>query len=373
MQGEPLAAAKAAAERFASFLGAEDRLSVVVFDDTVDTIFGPAPADGGAAARVIREVCAGGSTNLSGGWLKGKQLVSRGMVDGTNRVVMLTDGQANVGVVEPDKLVGLSAAGSAKRVSTTCIGFGAGFNERLLEPMAKEGGGNYWYVESVDQMEAIFQGEIEGLVALGAQNVEIEVSLTHAGAAGVTFLQSYPVQVTPEGTWRVALGDLYATSPRTLGLLFHVENVAELGKIEVARVRIEADVVTESGIEHRTVTMPVMANLDGDDHIEPIVEQSFLRFATAKAREESIVRSDRGDFNGAAARLREAAAACAPYMSDPNVADDVRDLTEQAMRLENREYTSTDRKYNAALAMASMEDKVMYVRQVRRRREPPTP
>ena len=97
-----------------------------------------------------------------------------------NRVVLLTDGQANVGVVDPIKLIGLARAGAEKGVSTTCIGFGAAFNEQLLEPMGAAGAGNYWYVESYDQMAAIFQGEVEGLVSVAAQNVELEVRLTRA-------------------------------------------------------------------------------------------------------------------------------------------------------------------------------------------------
>ncbi len=252
MSGAPLDAAKEAAGRFASFLSHQDRLSVVVFDEEVQTIFGPAPAGDPSALEAIAHVYPGGSTNLSGGWLKGRKLVEKSLVEGTNRVVLLTDGQANAGVVDPAKLVGLAKSGAARRVSTTCIGFGAHFNEDLLEPMAAAGAGNYWYVESYDQMAAIFQGEIEGLVALAAQNVEIEVRLTHPHAAGVSFMQSYPVESTAEGTWRVVLNDLYATSPRALGMVFHVEDVRELGKVQLGEVRIEADVMSEAGVEHRT-------------------------------------------------------------------------------------------------------------------------
>jgi Ca-activated chloride channel family protein len=229
MSGMPLEAAKQAAARFASFLTPADRLSVVVFDDKAATIFGPAAGGDPVAVDAISRVHSGGSTNLSGGWLKGRKLVEAGAVDGTNRVVLLTDGQANVGIVEPAKLVGLAQQGAARRVSTTCIGFGAGFNEDLLEPMARAGGGNYWYVESDDQMAGIFEGEIEGLVALAAQNVEIEVRLTHPRVAGVSFLQSYPVRQTEADGWKVELHDLYATSPKALALVFHVEDVRELG------------------------------------------------------------------------------------------------------------------------------------------------
>jgi Ca-activated chloride channel homolog len=369
MSGMPLDAAKDAAARFAAFLTPADRLSVVTFDDTVRTIFGPAPAGNPVAAAAIAAVAAGGSTNLSGGWLMGLRLVGQGLVDGTNRVVLLTDGQANVGIVEPSKLLGLAQDGAGRRVSTTCIGFGPGFNEDLLEPMARAGGGNYWYVESADQMAGIFEGEIEGLVALAAQNVEVEVRLAHPRVAGVSFLQSYPVAPTGDGAWRVALHDLYAGSPRALGLVFHVEDVRELGKVTLGEVRVEADIITESGIEHRTTVMPVLANLDGEDRVEPAVEQTFLRFQAARAREEAVRRADAGDFDGAAASLRDAVAALRTAPPEAGLEEEVEDLRAEAARLEERRFDATDRKYHQAQAMAARDMKAHYARQVRRPRK----
>lgn len=368
MSGLALESAKAAARRFASFLGSDDRLSVVVFDDRVETIFGPAPAGGNAAADAIARIDSRGSTNLSGGWLKGLEHVKRGLVEGTNRVILLTDGQANQGVTDLGQLVAMSAAGATERVSTSCIGFGAHFNEQLLEPMAREAGGNYWFVESEDQMTGIFESEIEGLVALSAQNVEIEVSLTHPRAAGVTFMQSVPVQTTAAGTWRVTLGDLYATSPRPLGLVFHVEDVDQLGQVEVAQVKVEADVVTSEGIAHRTIVMPVIANLDGSDHVEPTVEETFLRFRAAKAREEAVRLSSRGDFDGAASCLEEAALGCAPFMASQAVAEESRDLRAQAQLLKQRAYSPMDMKYDGARAMANRDGKFAYIDKMNRKR-----
>ena len=373
MAGTPLEAAKEAAGRFASFLTQADRLSVVVFDEEIQTIFGPAPAGDASALDAIGRVYPGGSTNLSGGWLKGAKLVEKGLVEGTNRVVLLTDGQANAGIVDPDKLVGLAQGAAARRVTTTCIGFGPSFNERLLEPMAGAGAGNYWYVESSDQMAAIFQGEIEGLVALAAQNVELEIRLTHPKAAGVTFLQSYPVETTREGTWRVVLNDLYATSPRALGMIFHVEEVRELGKVQLGEVRIEADVMSEAGVEHRTIVMPVIANLDGEDRVEPKVEQTFLLFQSAKAREEAIRLADEGNFEGAATSLREAMGRMSVCESVPLIAEEIQDLDAEAHRLEGRQYEASDRKYHGARAMANRDLKAGYAQSVSRRRPPREP
>lgn len=367
MSGLPLEAAKAAATWFASFLTPQDRLSVVVFDDGVDTIFGPAAGGTPAADEAIARVHPGGSTNLSGGWLKGRALVEQGAVEGINRVVLLTDGQANAGIVDPTRLIGLAHHAAAARVSTTCIGFGADFNEDLLESMARAGTGNYWFVESNDQMAGIFGGEIEGLVALAAQNVEVEVRLTHARVAGVSFLQSYPVSQTDAGGWRVALHDLYATSPRALGLIFHVEEVRELGKVRLGEVRVEADVVTEDGIEHRTTAMPVFANLDGEDRIEPAVEQTFLRFRSARAREDAVRQADRGDFDGAASCLREAATALSTCAEAPGVAEEIDDLRAEAAKLDERRYDAADRKYQGARAVAARELNVGYAQRVSRR------
>jgi Ca-activated chloride channel family protein len=296
------------------------------------------------------------------------QHVSASMVDGTNRVVLLTDGQANRGITGIPQLVTMARSAQGNRISTTCIGFGADYNEELLEPMARDGGGNYWFVEAEDQMADIFENEIEGLVALSAQNVSIEIRLTHPAAAGVTFLQSIPVVTTPDGAWQVTLGDLYATSPRSLGIRFHVNDLAQLGKVEVARVRIEADVMTDEGITHRTTIMPVMANLDGSDHVEPVVEETFLRFEAARAREEAITLADRGDYDAASMVLREQIVACSVMAGSANIVDEIADLRQEAERLSQRQYSAMDRKYNAAMAMSARDGKEKYTRQLRQKR-----
>ena len=84
------------------------------------------------------------------------------LAEGTNRVVLFTDGQANVGITAISDLVALARGAASERVTTTCIGFGASFNEELMRDMSGAGGGNYWYVEATDQMTGMFDEEIEG-------------------------------------------------------------------------------------------------------------------------------------------------------------------------------------------------------------------
>jgi len=372
MSGPPLDEAKRAAARFAGYLGDGDRLAVVVFDERVDTIFGPQAADGQSARHAIEQVYSGGTTNLSGGWLEGRTHVQSGLVDGTNRVVLLTDGQANVGITELGRLAELARGAQQERVSTTCIGFGRHFNENLLRAMSDGGAGNFWYIESEDQMTSVFDEEIEGLVSLAAQNLKVAVRLSDPRVQGVTFVQDYPMQRTESGDWVTAVGDLYGTAGRALGLVFHVENVEQLGSVRLGEVEVAADVLTPEGVEHRVLTMPVVANLDETDHVEPEVESTLVRFEAARARREAVERADRGDFDAAASMLQAAASYLMPFAAAPDVQDDVEDLEAEAERMKARDYDAeVDRKYHMARGMAARDMKAAYMDKIARQKRPP--
>ncbi len=373
MAGPPLAAAQEAATRFARVLGTGDRLTVVTFDDQVRTIFGPDAAGDEAATLAIGAVVPGGSTNLSGGWLKGRTHVEEGLVQGVNRVVLLTDGMANAGIVDPSKLVDLARGAASAGVTTTCIGFGAHFNEELLRDMAAAGGGNYWYVERDDQMAGIFDEEIEGLVALAAQNLEVEVALVHPQVSGATFLQDYPLTRGAGGTFRVTLGDVYASSPRTLGVLLHVEDVGALGTVRLAEITVTSDVLQSDGIAHERVMLPLVANLDHADHVEPVVERTLVRFEAAHARQEAIRRADAGDLEGAAQSLREASHSLEPYRQEPWAEEEMADLGAEAQRIAYYGVSAEDRKYHAVRASASLREKEAYLMKIARHRPRPRP
>ena len=109
----------------------------------------------------------GGSTNLSGGWLKGLEELRRAD-DGVRRVVLLTDGQANQGVTDHAQLVAL-AAGTKAQAATTTIGLGDGFDEDLLTAIADGSGGATYFAATPDDAPGIFAEEFTGLTTLVAQ------------------------------------------------------------------------------------------------------------------------------------------------------------------------------------------------------------
>jgi hypothetical protein len=145
----------------------------------------------------------------------------------------------------------------------------------------------------------------------------------------VSFLQSYPVVQGGDG-WRVQMHDLYANSPKALGLVFHVEDVQNLGKVQLGEVVVEADVVGKDGIEHRVMRMPVVANFDGEERLEPTVEQTFLRFQVAQAREQAVRQADVGNFDAAAASLNAVAAMLQECSTEPVAPGEIEDLRAEA-------------------------------------------
>ncbi len=84
-------------------LGPNDRLGVVVFDDEAEMVLPLATHDLDEASARVRSVVSGGSTNLSGGWLKGLEMLSGDVrPKALRRIIVLTDGHANVGITDSD-------------------------------------------------------------------------------------------------------------------------------------------------------------------------------------------------------------------------------------------------------------------------------
>lgn len=347
MAGAPLDTAKEAAVRLARGLAPQDKVSVVAFDQNVTTPWGPGPGGDPSVDQAIGALQPGGSTNLSGGWLEGRRHVAAGKVDGVNRVLLFTDGEANAGIVDPVQLRDLAGGARGDGVSTTCIGFRGGFNEDLLRSMSDAGGGQFWYVESLDRLGPMLQGEIDGLIALSAQNLTLKVMGRHPRLAGVTVVQGIPLERDADGNWIIRLGDLLATRAVELGLRLHVEEVHQLGSALIADIEITADVITAEGIQHKLIRLPITADLTEQSVLEPVVETAFTRFEAMRAREEAVAKADSGDLDGAATILRNAAKSLRK-LKEPTAADLERadDLEQEALRMKERRYdVHTDRKY----------------------------
>ena len=330
MAGEKLEAARHAAAMLIRRLHPDDVVSVVAYDDQAVTVADPAPgATQPTLPNAVSGIQPGGSTNLSGGWLRGHELVSRNKREGgVNRVVLMTDGLANTGITDPLKLLDLSRSACTTGVTTTTIGFGADYDEKLLRGMADAGGANTYYIERPDQASDVFAEELEGLLSLSAQNVSVEIR----PASQVTLVavrHDYPTTAVAGGV-RLDIGDVYAREPKSVLVELFVPSLADasvdMSNVRLAEIVVNAHVLTDGGgVERQEIRFPVTSPLTDTGHTEPEVRREILLLDAAKAREDALRKRDEGDMGGAAAMLSRvsfALAAASPELG--------RDLDEQA-------------------------------------------
>jgi Ca-activated chloride channel homolog len=358
MHMEKLERAREAASLLVRRLGDDDVVSIVAYDDSVDTV--ARRCRGAEREEVVARIGGirtGGMTNLSGGWLRGRELVAASPVDGgVNRVLLLTDGLANVGITDSGQLRDLVASAAAAGVTTTTIGFGADYDEALLQALAGAGGGSTYYIETPDQAPAVFEAEIQGLMALAAQNVSVTVAPS-AAVGSTAVLHQYPSQPTDDNNLLLELGDLYALEPKSLLVEFLIDD--DGAEVDVATFTIQGHVLLPGGgVEKRTVTLPIRVTPSEAAVVDPEVRREVLLLEAARARQQALEDRDRGAFRDGARKLRGVAARLASHAAaDPVLHDEVDDLRDLATRFEEQQVSMADAKYMSQRAYGSAQSK----------------
>jgi len=289
---------------------------------------------------------------------------------GVNRVVLLTDGLANVGITDPDALAGLCRKGAEAGITTTTVGFGSDFDERLLAAMADAGGGSTYYIEKADQAASIFEGEVEGLLSLAAQNVKVTVRPLPETTTVAAVHHSYPSTEGRDGSLALHLGDLYAREPKSLLAEFRVTGIDPgSDEVEIATFDLVAHVVSAKGdVERREITLPIRFTPAEGAHTNPAVRHELLLLGAGRAREEALEAERRGDLDGGRAALREAAERLRAHDGDDErLAEEAEDLEAMAARFEHRQVMESDRKYMHQRAYANRRDHYRSAAPIRRK------
>ncbi|MBS2039273.1 VWA domain-containing protein [bacterium] len=182
MSGEKLGLTKVAARRALESLNSEDHLSLVIFDDQVESLYNGPVQDKPRIEKLIGAIEARNDTDLCGGWLRGAQDISRThQIGRLSRVILLTDGQANRGVVDPRQICEKVAGHLTGGVQTTTLGFGRDYNQQLLSEMAKEGGGNHAYIETPERLVEFFEEEMASLIQAVGTRVQVQIAPATGG------------------------------------------------------------------------------------------------------------------------------------------------------------------------------------------------
>jgi Ca-activated chloride channel family protein len=159
---------------------------MVVYAGSSGVVLEPTPGDQKHKIRAaIDRLEAGGSTNGAEGIERAYQLAHDAQVKGgINRVVLATDGDFNVGVVNFEALVDIAERQRASGVAITTLGFGTGnYNDQLLERLADAGNGNYAYVDTLADARKVLVTELSSTLFTIAKDVKIQVEFNPAAVA----------------------------------------------------------------------------------------------------------------------------------------------------------------------------------------------
>ena len=272
-----------------------DRVSVTVYDDQIETIAPSAPVvdKPGLIAR-IQGIQPRNSTALHGGWAAGAEQVAGHVAwGGLNRVLLLSDGLANVGVTDPSAIRADVKGMTSRGVSTSTIGVGADYNEDLLEAMAQAGDGNYYYVESSVQLSDIFQTELNGLMATSGRDAGLRIQTAH----GVVLMEVLN-EMEREPSGRLKLPNLVMGMP--ISIVVRLRVPAQGDREEIGRFTLDWEDPHGEAPGRRSMAAgflisAVPARQWSQMPVDLAVAEQVALLMAAKARNEVISAIDRGD------------------------------------------------------------------------------
>ncbi|MEA2597045.1 MAG: Ca-activated chloride channel [Thermomicrobiales bacterium] len=317
MAGDKLALVKEAVAVAVGQLRDEDRTALVIYDHEVETLQhleAATPRVKTALRLALQGVDAGGSTNLSGGWLTGCDELSKGMAEATGsgplrirRTLLLTDGLANVGISNADELTKHAHELRRRGIATTTLGVGLDFDEDLLAGMAEAGGGNFQFIDTSGELRAFFARELGELLTVVAAGLSLSLTLPHGVRARL--INAFPAERHGKRI-DVALGDLPASDE--LNLIFAV--AVEPGARDATHLATLSAVWSDPTTDSRRsfdLTLPPLrladsSTVDASPADPDVAEQAALQLAAVAQRE--AMRLDR-EGRYAESRSRMAASA----------------------------------------------------------------
>lgn len=283
-------------------LGPEDSFSLVRFSDTASVVLGLGHHGRSPLDQLVATLDPDGGTNLSGGLAAGFAEATRGR-GAVRKLILMTDGQANQGVVAPQ---GLTRMAQHPGVTVSTVGLGLDFNESLLSAMADAGGGRYRYVGPGTDLTAAYAEELQDASALVATGARLEVDF----ATGVTPLRVFQWSADLSSTQAgVSIGDLAAGQSRTVVIEVDVTPGGD-AEPELARFRLTGTALPEHTAfreEARAAGVEVAAGTD----LSPWLDREAMAVSTRAVAGWSAMEANaayqQGDAERGRGLLREAA------------------------------------------------------------------
>jgi len=270
---DKLSYVRAATLRLLDLMHDGDAVSLVTFDDQATVVKPLTVLDDRSRrslADAVRRVRPGGSTFLEGGLRAAlEQLGEETRLHYGCKVVLLSDGQANVGEQRPAVLSELVADAARGGVTTSTLGVGFDYNIALMSSLAEAGNGDFTHIHSLDALDEILREEFTTAAEVTARGVEIGLELPERLAAG-TNLNGYRQDSTDSG-FTVRLGDLV----RPKEFIFEVTSPVPVEGPELV-VGVRATYRDASDAARESTGRLVLRVLDAEDAMRQPVDDEVI-------------------------------------------------------------------------------------------------
>lgn len=316
-----------------------DTLSIVVFDSEAE-VLRPARevGDREEVRRLIRSIQTGSATNIHAGLVLGyKEALKQFKREGTNRVVLLTDGIANQGVTDPAQIARESLSFNDRGVDLSTIGVGLDLNKDLLRDLAKSGRGLFHFVADAQDIDKVFLREVQSLVAPVASEPNLEIQY----GPGLELAQVYGYEPERfEGGLKIKLDNMNQGLTQVVLLRFKVKPRG----LDAARQSVKVNFSYQDIEQKKRVTKSDEASLSiggaGDMLRDPEVGKNFSIALLAQAIRDMAVAVEAKRYKDAEHLLN--AAIAKTYQRYPHLEDE--DISRTLLIAQK--YQELVRKYN---------------------------
>ena len=244
----------------------------------------------GARAQELNELIertpSEGGTNLEEGLKLGEELAKRQFNPAAqNRVVLFTDGAANLGDARPEALQARIEALRQQGIAFDAAGFGAdGLNDKLLERLTRNGNGRYYVVDGPEDADAGFAKQLAGAFRPAAENVKVQVRFNPARVAKYKLIGFEEHRLQKEDFRNDAVDAAEMAAEEAGNALYQIETLPQ-GEGEVGEVSVRFRDVASGQMVERTWTIPYDAQAPAFDKATPSIQLAGLAaFAAEKLR-----------------------------------------------------------------------------------------
>lgn len=293
-----------AVARLAELLKEGDSVSVISFSRQprllADRLSGREAAK--LPELIVRTPSEGGTNLEEGLKLAGEVAARRFQAGASNRIVLFTDGAANLGDADPASLERMIGDFRQRGIAFDAAGFGAaGLNDGLLERLTRHGNGRYHVVDKPEDADAGFAAKLAGAFRPAAEDVKVQVRFNPARVARYRLIGFGSHRLAKEDFRNDAVDAAEMAAEESGNALYQIE-VLPRGEGEIGEVSVRFRDSASGAMVERSWTIPHDPRVPAFDEADPSVQLAGLAaFAAAKLRGEAL--ADAVDFQQLAPAL----------------------------------------------------------------------